>query len=149
MQLTNRFSAALTFASQLHATQLRKGSGVPYAAHLLSVTGIVLQYGGREDEAIAALLHDAVEDQGGLPVLEKIRSRFGAEVAAIVEGCTDAYTNPKPAWRERKEKYIAHLQAASPSVRLVCAADKLDNIRAILQDYRIVGEEVWSRFEGC
>jgi (p)ppGpp synthase/HD superfamily hydrolase len=148
MTLTDRFFAALTYATRLHSGQLRKGSGIPYIAHLLSVTGIVLQHGGTEDEAIAALLHDAVEDQGGYPTLEEIRKRFGADVAATVEGCTDAYTDPKPEWRERKEKYIAHLQTASPAVRLICAADKLDNIRAILTDYRVVGEKVWSRFKG-
>jgi GTP pyrophosphokinase len=114
----------------------------------MSVAGIVLHYGGTEDEAIAALLHDAVEDQGGAATRAEIERRFGAAVAAIVDGCTDADTVPKPPWRERKEAYLAHLPKASPSVRLVSAADKLDNARSILRDYRIFGGGLWSRFSG-
>jgi GTP pyrophosphokinase len=148
MTLTDRFSAALTYATRLHSGQLRKGTNIPYVAHLLAVTAIVLQHGGTEDEAIAGMLHDAVEDQGGHFVLAEIRARFGDNVADIVDGCTDAYTNPKPEWQPRKEKYIKHLKTASPSVRLVCAADKLDNARAILADYQALGEAVWGRFNG-
>jgi GTP pyrophosphokinase len=123
--LSKRFNEALTFAADLHATQTRKGSGVPYIAHLLGVASIALEYGAQEDEAIAALLHDAIEDQGGIATREEIRRRFGDTVTAIVEGCTDAHTTPKPPWRERKEAYIAHLHHASPAVILVSAADKL------------------------
>jgi GTP pyrophosphokinase len=145
---TERFSAAVAYATHLHAAQRRKGSDIPYIAHLLSVTGIVLQHGASEDEAIAALLHDAVEDQGGQPTLAEIERRFGPSVACIVEGCTDADTIPKPPWRQRKERYIAHLADASPSMRLVSAADKLDNARAIVADYRTLGEALWDRFAG-
>lgn len=144
--LTSRFDAALVYASQAHRGQKRKGTEIPYVSHLLSVAGIVLEEGGDEDEAIAALLHDAVEDQGGQARLEDIRRRFGARVATIVEGCTDADTIAKPAWRERKERYLAHLPSASSSVLKVSAADKLHNARAILADYRSHGESLWERF---
>ena len=110
MQPTARFSEALVYASQLHASQRRKSSDIPYIAHLLAVTALVLEQGADEDEAIAALLHDAVEDQGGAPVREEIRRRFGRRVADIVDGCTDAETIPKPPWRERKESYLAPCQ---------------------------------------
>jgi (p)ppGpp synthase/HD superfamily hydrolase len=143
-----RFEEALVLASRLHAAQLRKGTKIPYVAHILGVAGIAIEYGADEDEAIAALLHDAVEDQGGAATLADIRRRFGDRVAGIVEGCTDADTVPKPPWRARKESYIAHLPGASPSVRLVSAADKLHNARAILRDYRELGERVWDRFNG-
>ena len=148
MTLSPRFDEALVHASRLHAGQLRKGSAVPYVAHLLAVTAIVLEHGGGEDEAIAALLHDAVEDQGGPATRAEIRRRFGERVAAIVDGCTDAETVPKPPWRARKEAYVAHLAHASPAVRLVSAADKLHNARAILADYRRLGDGLWERFNG-
>lgn len=147
-KLTERFQAALVYATQLHANQRRKGSDTPYIAHLLSVAALVLEDGGDEDQAIAALLHDAIEDQGGAPTREEIRRRFGDRVTAIVDGCTDADTVPKPPWRERKERYIAHLASAPPEVRRVSAADKLHNARAVLADYRRLGEELWSRFRG-
>ncbi|WP_353929342.1 HD domain-containing protein [Okeanomitos corallinicola TIOX110] len=146
--LSERFTQALTYTHQLHATQIRKGSGVPYISHLLGVASIALEYGANEEEAIAALLHDAIEDQGGAATREEIRHRFGDNVTAIVEGCTDADTTPKPPWKERKEKYIAHLSTASPSVLLVSAADKLYNARSILKDYRLNGDAVWERFTG-
>ena len=146
--LSERFTEALTYATQLHSNQTRKGSGVPYIAHLLGVTSIVLENGGNEDEAIAALLHDAIEDQGGAATREEIRRRFGDTVTKIVDSCTDAETIPKPPWRQRKEDYIAHIPTASPSVLLVSCADKLYNARSILNDYRVVGELVWERFYG-
>ncbi|RUR80176.1 hypothetical protein PCC6912_30360 [Chlorogloeopsis fritschii PCC 6912] len=146
--LSQRFTEALNYATQLHANQVRKGSGVPYVAHLLGVASIALEYGANEDEAIAALLHDAIEDQGGAATREEIRRRFGENVTAIVDGCTDADTTPKPPWRSRKEIYIAHLATASPSILLVSAADKLYNAQSILRDYRILGESVWQRFQG-
>lgn len=146
--LSERFSEALTYATHLHAKQIRKGSGVPYIAHLLGVASIALEYGANEDEAIAALLHDAIEDQGGDATRQEIRRRFGELVTAIVDSCTDADTIPKPPWRKRKEAYIAHISSASLSVLLVSSADKLYNARSILQDYRIVGEEIWQRFTG-
>lgn len=148
MILAERFIEALTFATQLHANQVRKGSGVPYVAHLLGVASIALEYGANEDEAIAALLHDAVEDQGGAATREEIRRRFGDTVTAIVDGCTDADTIPKPPWRQRKEAYIAHIPTASPSVLLVSASDKLHNARSILRDYQRLGESVWECFKG-
>jgi (p)ppGpp synthase/HD superfamily hydrolase len=148
MPSTARFCEALEYAVQLHAPQRRKGSDTPYIAHLLSVTAIVLEHGASEDEAIAALLHDAVEDQGGAPVREEIRRRFGPTVAAIVDGCSDSETIPKPPWRERKEKFLAQLPTAGSSVHLVAAADKLHNARALVDDYRELGESLWDRFSG-
>jgi (p)ppGpp synthase/HD superfamily hydrolase len=146
--LTTRFEDALAYAVQLHKTQKRKGSGIPYISHLLAVSAIVLEHGGGEDEAIAALLHDAIEDQGGAATREEIRLRFGGRVTEIVDGCTDAETIPKPPWRERKEAYIAHVALAGESVRLVSAADKLHNARSILADYRQFGDALWQRFTG-
>lgn len=148
MKLSERFTDALTYATQLHANQTRKGGGVPYISHLLGVASIALEYGANEDEAIAALLHDAIEDQGGAPTREEIRRRFGDTVTQIVDGCTDADTTPKPPWRQRKEAYIAHIPQACASVRLVSAADKLHNVRSILKDYRLIQEAVWERFQG-
>ncbi|MBE9238817.1 bifunctional (p)ppGpp synthetase/guanosine-3',5'-bis(diphosphate) 3'-pyrophosphohydrolase, partial [Anabaena aphanizomenioides LEGE 00250] len=145
--LTERFTQALTYTHQLHATQIRKGSGVPYISHLLGVASIALEYGANEEEAIAALLHDAIEDQGGVAIRAEIRHRFGDNVTAIVDGCTDADTNPKPPWKERKEKYLAHIPTASPSVLLVSCADKIYNARSILKDYRLMGDAVWERFK--
>ncbi len=146
--LSPRFEQALVFACQLHARQLRKGTDIPYVSHLLAVSSLVLENGGDEDGAIAALLHDAVEDQGGLPTLAEIRNRFGERVAAIVEGCTDADTIPKPPWRERKERYIAHVGHALPEVQRVSAADKLHNARSIVRDLRRDSAGVWARFNG-
>lgn len=146
--LSSRFKEALEYTVQLHTGQTRKESTTPYIAHLLSVTALVLEAGGDEDVAIAALLHDAVEDQGGFDTLGEIRQRFGERVAAIVDECTDAYTRPKPPWRERKEAYIAHLREASQEARLVSLADKLHNARSILRDLRIYGEETWDKFNG-
>jgi len=148
MILSTRFTDALTFATQLHAHQTRKGSEVPYVAHLLAVASLVLEYGANEDEAIAALLHDAIEDQGGAATREEIRRRFGDTVTEIVDGCTDSDATPKPPWYPRKEAYIAHIPTASASVRLVSAADKLHNARSILNDYRLLGDTVWERFKG-
>ncbi len=146
--LSARFEQALHLANQLHQTQLRKGTEIPYFAHLMGVASLVLDYGGTEDEAIAGILHDAVEDQGGQKTLQLIREQFGDTVADIVMGCTDADVIPKPPWRERKEAYIAHVASASPSVRLVSACDKLHNARAILSDYFQHGDAVWEKFKG-
>jgi (p)ppGpp synthase/HD superfamily hydrolase len=146
--LSPRFSAALAFAAELHGNQLRKGTSIPYVSHLLAVASIVLEHGGSEDEAIAALLHDAVEDQGGLPTLERIRARFGDAVAGIVAECTDTHEDPKPAWRPRKEAYLAAIPHKSAGARLVSCADKLHNARAILADFRRHGTALWARFSG-
>ena len=148
MLLSPRFASALAYTAELHREQVRKVSDVPYVAHLLRVAGLVLEYGGNEDEAIAALLHDAVEDQGGMPVLDEIRRRFGAAVAETVLGCSDAVTRPKPPWQVRKQAHVDHVRAGSPSVRLVVAADKLDNARSLLREYRIRGESLWGFFHG-
>jgi (p)ppGpp synthase/HD superfamily hydrolase len=148
MQLSHRFTQALIFATELHSKQIRKGSGVPYISHLLGVSSIVLEYGADEEEAIAALLHDAIEDQGGIATGKEIRSRFGDRVADIVEGCTDSQTTPKPPWKQRKQAYLAHLANASPSILLVSSADKLYNARSILKDYRLFGDQIWTRFTG-
>jgi (p)ppGpp synthase/HD superfamily hydrolase len=144
----SRFEEALVLATRLHARQKRKDKNLPYVSHLLAVTALVLEDGGDEDEAIAALLHDAVEDQGGLPTLDEIRQRFGERVAAIVEGCSDSFVQPKPPWRVRKQDYLDHLRTASPSVRRVSLADKLHNARTILADLRQDGDDVWTRFNG-
>lgn len=144
--LGERFEDALVYATNLHQHQFRKGTAIPYVAHLLAVASLVLEHGGGEDEAIAALLHDAVEDAGGAPVLEEIRRRYGDTVADIVDGCTDAYGKPKPPWLERKKSYIAKLSGASPAVRLVSCADKLHNALSTLRDYRTHGEVLWNRF---
>ena len=143
---TNRLDEAFALARELHGKQLRKGTKIPYLSHLMAVASLVIENGGGEDETIAALLHDAVEDQGGEPTLEKIRQRFGPRVAEIVDGCTDTYEDPKPEWKGRKEGFLKRLAAASPSVRLVASADKLHNARAVLADFRAIGEDVWKRF---
>jgi len=145
---SERFEAALVYANQIHAGQVRRKTGMPYIAHLLGVTGIVLEHGGTEEEAIGALLHDAVEDAGGPGRLEDICGRFGAKVAEIVHGCTDSDAMPRPPWRERKTAYLEHLPQASDSVRLVSAADKLHNARALLRTYRKIGETVFERYSG-
>lgn len=147
-RLGPRFLRAFQFAAEKHAGQARKASTIPYVAHLMGVASLVLEAGGDEDLAIAALLHDVIEDCGGAPMLKEVRRRFGSRVAKVVDGCTDADTYPKPPWRERKEKYISHLKKADADTRLVGAADKLSNVRSILSDYRVVGESVWSRFNG-
>lgn len=146
--LSRRFDDALVQAADIHRTQMRKGSGTPYVSHLLAVAGTVLENGGTEDEAIAALLHDAPEDQGGEETLDEIRERFGEVVGDIVEGCSDTFETPKPPWRQRKEKYLSDLETASASVRLVSMADKLHNSRSILADLRRQGDEVWKKFKG-
>ena len=147
-RLTPRFEEALVYAARLHAHQTRKGTEIPYISHLLAVTALVLQDGGEEDEVIAALLHDAVEDQGGRETLAEIGRRFGQPVAYIVESCTDADTIPKPPWRDRKENYLSHLRSAPTNVRRVSLADKLHNARSILRDLRLSGHLVWGRFKG-
>ena len=145
-KLTSRFDDALIYAHAAHQSQVRKGSGAPYLGHLMGVASIVLDDGGGEDEAIAALLHDAAEDQGGRARLEDIRSRFGDAVAAIVEDCTDSWTDPKEPWLERKQAYIQHARTlAGPSLR-VSAADKVHNAYAILRDLRTRGERAWEPF---
>ena len=144
--LGKRFDQALAYASDLHRTQPRKATTIPYMSHLLGVASLVLEDGGEEDEAIAALLHDAVEDQGGEPTLQEIRRRFGDHVASIVEGCSDTDQVPKPPWRNRKEAYLRRLRDAPESVIRVSLADKLHNARSTARDLRVEGPAVWDRF---
>lgn len=145
-RLGAKFDDALIYAADVHHAQLRKGSDIPYLGHLLSVAGLVIESGGTETEAIAALLHDAAEDAGGADTLVEIEARFGAEVAKIVAECSDTLETPKPPWHERKRCYINHLGGASQAAILVSLADKLDNARAMLRDFRQIGPEVWQRF---
>jgi (p)ppGpp synthase/HD superfamily hydrolase len=146
--VTEQFEQALAYAARLHRGQRRKGAEIPYVSHLLAVTSLVLEHGGDEQEAIAAMLHDAIEDIGGDNLRRDLRERFGERVLEIVEGCSDCDTIPKPPWRERKLAYIEHLPQASRSMRLVSAADKLHNARCLLADYRSMGERLWERFHG-
>jgi (p)ppGpp synthase/HD superfamily hydrolase len=141
-----RFEEALQFAATTHRTQRRKGSDIPYIGHLLGVCSLVIEDGGDEDEAIAALLHDAAEDQGGERILAEIHDRFGPAVAEIVLACSDTLEEPKPEWRQRKEAYLDHLEHQPAPVLRVSLADKLFNARAILRDYVVVGEDLWNRF---
>ncbi|BAZ08053.1 HD domain-containing protein [Calothrix sp. NIES-3974] len=147
-KLTNRFEQALVYASRLHQKQTRKGGDIPYISHLLSVAALVLEDGGDEDEAIAALLHDAVEDQGGVETREVILNMFGIRVVEIVDSCTDTDTIPKSPWKERKSEYIKKLRHAPASVNRVTLADKLHNARSILKDLSIYGDATWDRFSG-
>jgi HD domain len=145
-RLTQRFDDAVEYTRVHHEQQLRKGTEIPYVAHLLAVSALVLEDDGTEDEAIAALLHDVVEDGGGPEALEEIRERFGEHVAAIVDGCSDSDEDPKPPWQERKRAYIDHLRTADESVLRVSLADKLHNSRSITEDLRRIGDELWTRF---
>lgn len=146
-RLSRRFDEALAYASRLHRTQVRKGTKIPYVSHLMAVTALALDSGADEDTAIAALLHDAVEDQGGAPVLTDIRERFGDRVAEIVDACSETDVDPKPPWRERKETYLEHLRSnRDGAVALVVAADKLHNVQSIVVDLQEQGEIVWTRF---
>jgi (p)ppGpp synthase/HD superfamily hydrolase len=150
--LSERFEKAFDLAFHLHqktGRQSRKGKDTPYIAHLMAVSAIVLEYGGNEDEAIAALLHDAMEDQGGRPTLERIRKEFGDRVAGIVEECSDCDGGDhKPAWKERKQAYLDHIPHMTSGARLVSLADKIHNARSVLNDFRRDGESTWSRFKG-
>lgn len=148
MRFTGRLSEAFAFAMVLHGEQRRKGTETPYITHLMSVAALVGEYGGDEDLAIAALLHDAVEDQGGAPVLKQIRTRFGDRVARVVADCSDTDEVPKPPWRKRKEEFIEHLGSAQADSALVSAADKLHNVRTIIEAQHQMGDAVFDRFNG-
>ena len=147
-QTLSRFEEALVFAAQKHEAQTRKGTTIPYIAHLIQVSGLALENGANDDEAIAALLHDVMEDQD--VTREELTSRFGPAVAAIVTECStecsDSSSTDKAPWKQRKTAYIAHVHTASRSARLVSSCDKLHNARAILADYQELGEPLWSRF---
>lgn len=146
--LSEKYMKAFEYAFIKHKDQTRKGSSTPYISHLMAVSGLVIEHGGDEDEAIAALLHDVVEDQGGETALEEIRRLFGDRVAEIVDHCTDAYTNPKPPWEPRKARYIEDMRTADPSVLLVSLSDKLHNARCTLLDLQHTSsfEDFWKRF---
>ena len=148
--LTSRFRHAVDLAMDIHGHQVRKGTAIPYFAHLMSVSALVLEAGGDEDAAIAGLLHDAVEDgNDGAALLERLRCEFGVAVAEIVEGCTDSVAIPgqrKPDWRARKEAYLERLKDHDETTLLVSACDKLHNARAIVADLRVIGDDLWSRF---
>jgi (p)ppGpp synthase/HD superfamily hydrolase len=146
--LGRRLQLAFRYAAEKHMGQTRKQTAVPYLSHLMAVASLVLEAGGDEDMAIAALLHDVVEDCGGMPRLREVRRKFGARVAKIVEGCTDSFGEPKPEWMERKKDYLREVQHADAETRLVSASDKLHNVRTILADYRRDGEAIWKRFTG-
>ena len=148
---TERFASAMAYAYQVHAGQRRKGTGIPYIAHILGVTAIAMEYGADEDQAFGALLHVAAEDGGGEATLAEIRARFGDAVADIVLGCSDSLVEDpedKLPWHERKENYLAHLENAGESVLLVSAADKLHNVRSIVRDYHEHGDAIWEHFQG-
>lgn len=145
--MTDRFTEGLAYAHELHRHQRRKGNGCPYIAHLLAVASLVIEAGGEEDECIAALLHDAVEDQGGPRTAAEIRRRFGDRVAEIVDGCTERRT-PEMTWKDRKQAAVLRVSEASRSVLLVISADKLHNARSLIAAYRESGDEVWYRFGG-
>lgn len=146
--LGQRFSDALCLANTLHAGQTRKVSGVPYVSHLLAVASLVIENNGKEDESIAAVLHDAAEDCGGLRTLERIRDQFGEAVAEIVLGCSDTIETPKPPWRERKEHHLVRLALAGRSVKLVSIADKVHNLRTSVNGFATYGDPFWASFSG-
>ena len=145
---SDRFLTAFTMAYKLHSEQMRKAYQTPYLAHLMTVSALVMENGGSEDQAIAALLHDAVEDAGGIPILEKIREEFGDYVAELVDGCTDSYTQPKEEWEPRKIAYLEKLKNASNDVKLISLADKVHNARSIVRDLHRTGDQTWDKFKG-
>lgn len=146
VDLTQRFAFAEAFAFALHNGQRRKGNGVPYYAHLMAVTATVLDFGGDEDVAIAAMLHDAVEDQGGARIAREIETRYGRRVAGIALAVSDCVEAPKPPWTKRKAAYVARLAAASGDAKLVAAADKLHNLRCTVADVRAHGPAAMLKF---
>lgn len=146
VDLTKRFGFAESFAYVLHAGQRRKGNGVPYYAHLMAVTATVLDFGGSEDAAIAAMLHDAVEDQGGSRILREIEARYGKHVAQVVSTVSDSVDPPKPPWARRKAAYVTRLTAGSRDAKLVAAADKLHNLRCTVADVREQGPDAMLKF---
>lgn len=146
--LTQKFEEALTFANQVHAAQKRKDSGAPYFAHVIGVAALVLEDGGSEEEAIAALLHDTAEDQGGQAMLDEIAERFGRKIAQIVAECSDTLTSPKPPWRARKEAHLVTLRTARPETIRIMLADKVYNSRNLLRSLQERGDLVWGNFKG-
>lgn len=148
MSFEDRFERAFALANQLHAGQTRKRSTIPYIAHLLGVTALVIEDGGSEDEAVAALLHDAAEDQGGEDTLALIEEQFGPLVARIVADCSDTFETPKPPWKARKDAHLVHLAHAEADSLRVVLADKLYNARTLVNDLYREGEAAWDKFNG-
>ena len=146
MPFTPRFDEAFAYAHEVHRDHTRKGNGFPYIGHLMGVASIVIDDGGTEDEAIAALLHDAPEDRGGRARLEEIRAKFGDAVAKIVEDCTDSWTTPKAPWAERKTDYAERARTFELSSLRVSAADKVHDSYTILRDLSNIGDKMWVRF---
>lgn len=146
MSFSDRLADAFSYALDLHRDQFRKGGGTPYITHLMAVAALVGEYGGSEDQVIAALLHDAIEDQGGEPTRQEIARRFGDHIAALVAACSDAHGMPKPPWDDRKTAFCLAMESAAPDVRLIVAADKLHNARTTVRDLHTVGASVWDRF---
>ncbi len=146
--LSNRFDQALQLAVSLHRNQTRKSTGVPFVAHLLGVASLVLENGGTEDQAVAALLHDSVEDQGGWATLETIRDEFGEYIARLVEDLSDSFEKPKAPWKQRKLGYISRLPEHHPDSLLISLADKYYNAESLLREYRRGGDTVWRQFNG-
>ena len=142
----DRFTDAFAYAVHLHARQARKSTSISYMTHLMAVCSLVLEDGGDENQAIAALLHDGPEDQGGLPILDEIQQRFGDDVRSLVDGLTDTLEDPKPKWLRRKREYLERLKDEPVSVLRVSLADKLHNLRSVATDLAIPGESVWKRF---
>jgi (p)ppGpp synthase/HD superfamily hydrolase len=147
-QLTGRFLEAVALAQELQGSERRSGTGMPFLAHLFVVTGLVIEDGGDEDQAIAALLHDTVEDGGGRPLLERIEAGFGARVARMVEELSDTIDgDPDTPWIDLKARYLGRLEACDDEGTLrVALADKVHNARAIVRDYRYEGHVIWERF---
>jgi len=143
-----KFEEALIFANQIHAEQKRKATGAPYMAHILGVTAIVLEDGGSEEEAIAALLHDAAEDQGGEEILLTIREKFGEKVEQIVRECSDTLVSPKPPWKERKENHLHVVETALPETLRIMQADKVYNARNLQRTLIEQGPQTWQNFKG-
>jgi (p)ppGpp synthase/HD superfamily hydrolase len=146
LQVSERFIDAVRYAADVHKAQVRKGTDAPYVSHLLAVASFVIESGGDEDSAVAALLHDAAEDHGGRERLEDIRGRFGEKTARIVEDCTDSWVTPKEAWIVRKKRYVEHARTLNPESLRVSAADKVHNAYTILRDLRTHGDVLWARF---
>jgi hypothetical protein len=144
--LTKRFDEAVGYALQAHDRQRRKGTEIPYAAHLLGVASLILEAGGTEDEAIAGLLHDVVEDQGGAPRLAEVREKFGDEIAGIVLECSAEDKTDDPGWRVRKKRYLAAIETCSDAALMVSLADKVYNARSIVEDIRLHGLSMLERF---
>ena len=142
----DKYLEAYVYSFELHKKQTRKGSNIPYFTHLSSVSNLIIENNGTTTQAIAGLLHDAVEDQGGAKTLAAIKRKFGPKVAKIVDQCSDTTIKPKPPWKTRKIKYIKDIKNKTQDTLLVSLCDKYHNANCILSDYQKVGEEIWDRF---